>query len=381
MFQSPFLARLTATTLPLLLFLLLAVPKAVAQTPFAQAKDPRSIGQDKDNALTQDELSGIRNAVPAVGLLLAKIGDSKELFPRGSAVVVRSDGIVVTSHHVVYDNTTQRIYEKLYLRLYDRSDKAVSPVEHPLEIILLDGPHDLALLRVMDASSGRSSETKLDLPVIELGDEKKLDFLDDLVIIGFPEKGGTSPTLSRGVVQGMDLKDGWIKTDANLLHGNSGGATVNRHGKLVGISTKVESDVTENNVVLGKIGYSRSVNLVRRLLEKLQETESRNKEKGSSSKLVLVRGVVKDARAGNPIAGARVGLLVFGGQLDVGNIITWGGTNADGQFQFEKSVPPGKYTLRAKVIGDFSYAPYSSEVEIKPDSLPLVIELRLAREQ
>jgi hypothetical protein len=134
------------------------------------------------------------------------------------------------------------------------------------------------------------------------------------------------------------------------------------------------------------------------MLEKLQEIESRNKQKNSSSaptvgsnprspnnpsspQLVTVRGVVRDARNGSPIAGARVGLLVFGSQLDAGNIITWGGTNADGQFQLEKPVPAGRYTLRAKVIGDFNYAPYSAEVEIKLDAPSLMIGLKLAREQ
>src|SRR5262249_41125969 len=165
--------------------------------------------------------------------------------------------------------------------------------------------------------------------------------------------------------------------------GNSGGAAVNNEGRLIGIATKVVSDETESNVTLGLIGYLRSVNLVRQMVGKLQDAE-RDKEKGPSSaqtvanstrrdplpavQAVTVRGVVKDARTGNPIAGARVGLLVAGGDLNVANIITWGGTNADGKFALEKPVSPGKYTLRAKVIGDVAYAPYGVEVEIRPDT-------------
>jgi hypothetical protein len=219
------------------------------------------------------------------------------------------------------------------------------------------------------------------------------------VVIGFPEKGGLSATLSVGVVEGIDLNAGWIKTDARLLHGNSGGAAVNSEGKLIGIATKVVADETENNIRLGTIGYLRSVGLVRQMIGKLPDAR-RFKEKASvqtqaaaspeqrdplpaspaTPAPVPVRGVVKDARTGNPIAGARVGLLVAGSHLDVANIITWGGTNAEGKFEFEKPVAPGTYTLRVKVVGDFSYAPYSKDVEIKPDA-PLIIELNLAREQ
>jgi hypothetical protein len=95
---------------------------------------------------------------------------------------------------------------------------------------------------------------------------------------------------------------------------------------------------------------------------------------------MTVRGVVKDARTGNPIAGARVGLLVAGGYLNVANIITWGGTNAEGMFELEKPVLPGTYTLRVKVIGDSAYAPYSREVEIKPGAR-LIVELNPSRKQ
>src|SRR5262249_642730 len=342
-----------------------------------------------EKGLTAEAKAMVRTAVPAVGLVMAKIGDEKKLAYRGSAVVVRSDGIVVTNHHVIYDNEAEKIYEGLYLRLRGEKENGASPPLYRLEVALLDRQLDLALLRVIEADGKKAAGMKLNLASIELGDEKKLELLDDLVVIGFPEKGGGSATLSVAVVEGVDLKNGWIKTDARILHGNSGGAAVNNEGRLIGIATKVVSDENESSVTLGLIGYLRSVNLVRQMVGKLQEAE-RDKEKGPSSaqtvanstgrdplpavQAVTVRGVVKDARTGAPIAGARVGLLVAGGDLSVANIVTWGGTNADGKFELEKPVLPGKYGLRAKVIGDFDYAPYGSEVEIKPNT-PLIIEL------
>ena len=49
-------------------------------------------------------------------------------------------------------------------------------------------------------------------------------------------------TISPGVVEGKDILGNWIKTDARVIHGNSGGAAVNSEGKLVGIPTKVVAD-------------------------------------------------------------------------------------------------------------------------------------------
>ena len=99
----------------------------------------------------------------------------------------------------------------------------------------------------------------------------------------------------------------------------------------------------------------------------------------ASSGQVLVAGIVRSAGDGKPIAGARVGLLPAGQELAAANLITWGGTNADGQFKLEKRVHPGRYSIRARVIGDDSFDPYSADVDIRADGQPLVIELQPAR--
>ena len=60
-----------------------------------------------------------------------------------------------------------------------------------------------------------------------MGDSRKIKVLEDLFIIGFPEKGGSTITVNSGVVvEGKDILANWIKTDARVIHGNSGGAAV-----------------------------------------------------------------------------------------------------------------------------------------------------------
>lgn len=62
---------------------------------------------------------------------------------------------------------------------------------------------------------------------------------EEIFIIGFPNIGGSSITISKGIVSGFTKDRGvsWIKTDASVSGGNSGGAAVNGKGELVGVPT------------------------------------------------------------------------------------------------------------------------------------------------
>src|SRR5262249_45014605 len=114
MFASSFLAgpRLVALGAVLTFFLPLTSPRVAngLSNEWSYAAPSRQSGKFIDKtqgktpqpvrALTEDAKARVRNAVPAVGLVMAEIGDQRKLAYRGSAVVVRSDGIVVTNHHV-----------------------------------------------------------------------------------------------------------------------------------------------------------------------------------------------------------------------------------------------------------------------------------------
>jgi hypothetical protein len=73
------------------------------------------------------------------------------------------------------------------------------------------------------------------------------------------------------------------------------------------------------------------------------------------------------------LAGVRVGLLLVGKEVAASNLVTWGGSNAEGQFTLEKPVPPGRYNLRARVIG---YEAYSLDIDLTSAHPPLEIELK-----
>ena len=137
--------------------------------------------------------------------------------------------------------------------------------------------------RCCESNPTAPSQSRLLFPAVEIGDSKTVQLLDEIVIIGFPEKGGATVTISEGVIEGKDILGNWIKTDARVIHGNSGGAAVNAEGKLIGIPTKVEADDQEIDKDgdgfpdakrrYGAVGFLRPAHLVTTMIAQLADKD------------------------------------------------------------------------------------------------------------
>ncbi|MFL6216138.1 MAG: trypsin-like peptidase domain-containing protein [Blastocatellia bacterium] len=335
--------------------------------------------------LTQSARDRVRRAVEAVGLIFVRNGSDNPIpRPRGSGVIVRSDGILATNFHVISDSANQRVFDELYLALGDEAATSGKP-QFRLEPLVVSRQQDLALLRIRAVHPAANAPP---LPALEIGDSQAVRLLDDLVIIGYPEKGGSSVTLSTGVIEGRDILGNWIKTDARVIHGNSGGAAVNREGKLIGIPTKVEADdqaidkdgdgFPDARRTYGAVGFLRPAHLVAAMLAQVDAAAAQRTLQKSVTTItqatVIVRGTVRSLATGRPIAGTLVGLLPLGSErVTEENLLAWGSANADGEFELNKQVPPGRYTLKARALG---HVAYSSDIEIKAATGNLLIELR-----
>ncbi len=340
-------------------------------------------------AFTSDVREQIKKVIPAIGLVLVRnVGDpDQKLRPRGSAVIVRKDGLVVTNFHVIARDRSVKVFDDIYLNLPSEpgADATTASRQFRLKPVLTNQDRDLALLRVIPA---KPDDPPLAFPFIEIGDTRSVELLDDVFIIGFPEKGGTTVTVNPGVVEGKDALDDWIKTNGRLLHGNSGGAAVNSTGKLIGIPTRVVVD-SDSEKTYGSVGYLRPAHLVAALISKYQEAEmnaatqktapsiaatpnAATPAEVKAPSLLSVHGIVKST-SGQPLAGVRVGLLLVGKEVAASNLVTWGGSNAEGKFVLEKPVAPGRYNLRARVVG---YDTYSFDLDLSSANVPLMIELK-----
>jgi S1-C subfamily serine protease len=339
----------------------------------------------------------VRQAIASTGLILVRNStDAPTQAPRarGSAVIVRSDGIVVTNNHVITNDRTGRLYDEMFFGLSRDGDQSSASTRYKLKPLIINTENDLALLRIIADYSGNPVPKFFTFPSIEIGDSRKIKTLDDLFIVGFPEKGGLTVTISPGVVEGKDILGNWIKTDARVIHGNSGGAAVNSEGKLVGIPTKVVADeqpidtdgdgFPDDYRRYGAVGFLRPSYLVVDMLAQVDTKDAPETNSAmpstpkivESSTLVAVQGVVKSSTTGRPIAGALVGLLPFGETtVSESTLLTWGSTNAEGEFKLNRPVPPAKYTIKAKA---FAHEFFTANVELGPSSPPLVIEMRAA---
>jgi serine protease Do len=165
----------------------------------------------------------------------------------GSGVIVRTDGIIVTNHHVIEaaDGVVAALADG---RIFDA------------EVLLSDKRTDIAVLRV--ATRGEA------LPYLEFGDSDRLRVGDQVLVIGNPF--GLGQTVTSGIVSALartsvgitDFRF-FIQTDAAANPGNSGGAQIAMDGKLVGITTAIYSTSGGSQ----GLGFAIPANMVRLVTE------------------------------------------------------------------------------------------------------------------
>ncbi len=160
----------------------------------------------------------------------------------GSGVVISSDGLVLTSFHVIDGKTD------ILLILNDGR-------ELPGQVVASDPETDLAVVRVQAD----------DLIPLRLGDSNDVHTGELVCAIGNPF--GLRETVSWGSISSLDRVEGaaggmeLIQHDATLHRGHSGGPLVNVRGELIGINRSILSD--QNATTWQGIGFAIPANVIR----------------------------------------------------------------------------------------------------------------------
>jgi S1-C subfamily serine protease len=376
----------------LALLLLVASLSVFSKTTLITQQTPSQTASQtsEQTKLAKDK---IREVIKSIGLVLVKNNiNGEHLRPRGSAVVVRSDGIIATNYHVVKNDQTGDLYAQIFIELNEEGKKSTL---YRLKALIINKERDLALLCVIPENDNDSTSVKL--PAVDI-ETNQVQILDDIVIIGYPEKGGTTVTVNTGMIEGKDLLEEWIKTDARLIRGNSGGAAVNANGKLIGIPTKIVVDSQQIDKdgdgfpdtvqSYGAVGFLRPAYLISNMLAQLDKDKTADNSASKPDKetpnddpkqiapvvLVTVQGIILASEdSSEPIAGARIGLIPpENDEVTSQNLLSWGGSNAEGSFELNKSVPPGKYCLKVKAFG---FEPYTKIIEINEKQEKILVKL------
>lgn len=167
----------------------------------------------------------------------------------GSGSIISADGLILTNAHVIDTSQLEVPYnarvvpDVFAVYITTRADQPPI-VSYIAEAVVVSEQLDLAVLRITRRANGDAVDpSRLSLPYVMLGDSDQLEPGDNIYIIGYPGIGGETVTFTAGVVSGFTSEGGinraWIKTDAAISGGNSGGTCVDDAGLLVGVPTQV----------------------------------------------------------------------------------------------------------------------------------------------
>ena len=171
-------------------------------------------------------LEVLKSLSDATSMLIKRISKSvvsiKAQMSRGTGVVIRKDGYIVTCNHVLQGCSTVKV---------GQGEKTFNA-----KIVGTDPYSDLALLK---AERGEFTP-------IELGDSEKLSVGQYILAVANPFNR-SQPTATSGMVtnasgtirgwRGMTAMENVIATDAQLNPGFSGGPLIDVEGRVIGINT------------------------------------------------------------------------------------------------------------------------------------------------
>ena len=269
---------------------------------------PPNLPAAADPAQSNDRLVSLyAQVVP--GVVSINTGNSL-----GSGFVYDSNGHIITNQHVVEGASEVEV-------AFTSGYKAYGTV------IGSDADADIAVIQV-------NAPADLIRP-LAIGDSNQLQIGQTVVAIGNPF--GLNGTMTVGIVSGLGRtqfahaspEGGFfstadiIQTDAAINPGNSGGPLFNMNGEVVGVNQSIRTDnineVTGNAVNSG-VGFSISINLVKRVAEGLIRDGSYNYPYlGISSRDDLTLAEI-EALGLNTYTGAYVVTVTAGGPADQAGI-------------------------------------------------------------
>lgn len=200
---------------------------------------PEPTGSVDDRELRQ-------NLLRATVQIIALVRERETLQPlwTGSGTILSPDGMILTNAHVATDSDPDYQPDALGVAITVRSDD-LPELKYLAEIRAIDYDLDLAVIQIASDLSGNSIDPEqLGLAYVTLGDSDVLELGDLLHILGYPGIGGETITFTEGVVSGFTREPGvdgraYVKTDATIAGGNSGGLAANLSGEIVGVPTQV----------------------------------------------------------------------------------------------------------------------------------------------
>lgn len=168
----------------------------------------------------------------------------------GTGMLISSDGEILTNNHVIADATSIKV-------TVDGGTGAT----YNAKVVGYDVTEDVALVKITDKVSN--------LPTVTFGDPSKVNVGDPVVALGNAGGRGGAPAVSQGQITALDQEvtagdpggtqetlEGMIQINAPIQPGDSGGALVDRGGKIIGMNTAAAGSTGQFSQTPSNIGFS-----------------------------------------------------------------------------------------------------------------------------
>jgi len=218
------------------------------RNPSEQVVDFRvALGFDRPPDLPADLLwppvMDVRDASPCARAAAATVELTIQDSAGGSGTCVSPRGHVLTCRHVLeLEDEGGPIQRDGILVAFPTRIDAVPVQSHLARVVAEDRERDLALLELVEDVFGRPVPRDVRLPFLPLGPAGELGLGQRVIVLGYPSEGSehsrTPVIVTQGTVAGFESRGGertWIKTDAWIGLGHSGGTLVDEHYRLVGV--------------------------------------------------------------------------------------------------------------------------------------------------
>jgi putative serine protease PepD len=244
--------------------------------------------------LTEAELDRAKRA----SVRLTAVGADGIPTHTGSGSIISEDGLILTNAHVGHPSAPGQgglpEDDPAFLLVALTSEKDDTPVAdaYRAEPIVSDGYLDISILQITSDGEGNElDKSELDLPQpLPIGDSDKLRTGDEITALGFPgvatantmSENPPALTVTRGVVSTFNSNDligprAEIDSDLRLGSGNSGGASINNDGEIIGLNTRVFTEALgeqldgEGGIFTGGSARIVPVNLAEEVLQIAKE--------------------------------------------------------------------------------------------------------------
>jgi putative serine protease PepD len=245
-----------------------------------------------------------KTATPAVVEIDTTQTSSDSPFPGGSGsssalgtgFVYDTKGDIVTNQHVVSGATSVTV------KFQDGSTYRGT-------VVGADPSTDLAVVHVNAPASKLKPLTLADSSGVAVG--------DGVVAIGNPF--GLDGTVTSGIISALDREiaapddtpiEGAIQTDAAINHGNSGGPLLDLSGKVIGVTSQIESDSGGNDGV----GFAVPSNTVATIVSQLTAS--------GKAQHALLGVQIRTTNAGVTVAAVSSGSGAANAGVKVGDVVT-----------------------------------------------------------